>query len=211
LTGRRPAQPPASPPTGATWPLPLLVVDAGTPLYRLSAIRFLDSAYFGRGLRFRFDSPDRSYGVCYLGTSLDCCMMEVLTPAYRPAHTPPLIVAQTQLTAYTAAVATASRPLVLAHLADEGLVQLGIDQRHTGGNDYDLSGAWSQAIHLHSAAVDGILYPSRHHNRLYSVALFERAAPAVTFRRWGVLGDHSAPDLWSETARVLERFGVAIL
>lgn len=186
-------------------------MDAGTPLYRLTGLRFPDPAYFGRGLRFRFDAPDRSYGVCYLGTSLDCCMVEVLTPTYRPAHTPPLIVAQPQLTSYYAAIATASRPLRLAQLADEGLLRLGIDQRHTGGDDYDLSGAWSLAIHDHIAAVDGIFYPSRHHNGLYSVALFERAAPAVTFKRWGDLGDPLVLDLWSETVRVLARFGVAVL
>jgi hypothetical protein len=138
-------------------------------------------------------------------------MVEVLTPIYRPAHAPPLVIAHAQLTSYYAAIVTATRPLRLAQLADEGLVQLGIDQRHTGGDDYDLAGAWSLAIHNHSAAVDGIFYASRHHNGLYSVALFERAASAVTFRRWGTLGDPTAPDLWSETARVVARFGVALL
>ena len=177
----------------------------------MTGLRFPDPAYFGRGLRFRFDAPDRSYGVCYRGTSLDCCMLEVLTPAYHPAQNPPLIVTQTQLTSYYCAIATASRPLRLAQLADDGLVQLGVDQRHTGGDDYDLSGAWSLAIHGHSSAVDGIFYPSRHHNGLYSVTLFERAAPAMSFRRWGTLSDALVPDLWSEAARVLARFGIAVL
>ncbi|MGH2408862.1 MAG: RES family NAD+ phosphorylase [Chloroflexota bacterium] len=211
MTGRRPSDPPALPPPGTNWPLPWIVVDAGTPLYRLTRLDFPDPAYFGRGTLFRFDAPDRSFSVCYLGTSLDCCMVEVLTPAFRPAHSPPLIVTRVQLTSYYAAIATASRPLRLAHLADEGLVRLGIDQRHSGGDDYELSRAWSLAIHIHVAAVDGIFYPSRHHNGLYCVALFVRAASAVTFRRWGALGDHRVPDLWSETARVLDRFDAAIM
>ena len=45
---------------------------------------------------------------------------------------------------------TVTRPLRLAYLADERLVQLGIDQRHTGGDDfdrYDLSSTWALAIH----------------------------------------------------------------
>jgi hypothetical protein len=67
------------------------------------------------------------------------------------------------------------------------------------------------AIDNHSAAVAGIFYPSRHHNGLYCVALFERAAPSVTFKRWGTLGDTMVSDLWSETARVLARFGLAVL
>ena len=134
----------------------------------------------------------------------------MLTPAYRPTQ-PALIIARAQLASYYAAIATIARPLRLAYLADDGLVQLGIDQRHTGGDDYDLSGAWSMAIHAHTAAVDGILYPSRHHNGLYSVALFERSAGAVAFHHWGTLDDRPVPDLWAETARVLYRFGVAVL
>jgi hypothetical protein len=209
--GRRPQLQPAPPPAGSGWPLPEIAVDAGIELYRLTRLQFPNPAYFGRGPLFRFDAPDGSYGVCYLGTSLDCCVLEVLTPTYRPAQHPPLIVAQAQLAAYYAAVATLIRPLRLAHLADDGLIQLGIDQRHTGGDDYDLSSAWSLAIHRHRSTEDGILYPSRHHNGLYSVALFERASSAVAFRRWGTLGDRAVPDLWSETARVLHRFGVAVL
>jgi hypothetical protein len=57
----------------------------------------------------------------------------------------------------------------------------------------------------------GIFYPSRHHNGLYSVALFERARDAIAFTRWGVLGDQSVPELWSETARIVQRFGIAVL
>lgn len=209
--GRRPRQAPALPPTGTTWPLPRITVDAGTELYRLTRLQFPDPAYFGRAVLFRFDAPDRSYGVCYLGTSLDCCLVEVLTPAYRPHQQPPLIVAQAQLTSYYAAIATLLRPLQLAYLADEGLIQLGIDQRHTGGDDYDLAGTWSLAIHGHASRVDGIFYPSRHHNGLYSVALFERSASAVGFRRWGSLGDRAVLDLWTETTRVLHRFNIAVL
>ncbi len=116
-----------------------------------------------------------------------------------------------QLSSYYTATATLSRALRLAFLADGGLIQLGIDQRHTGGDDYDLSGAWSLAIHNHVTTPDGIFYPSRHHNGLYSVALFERARGAIAFTRWGVLGDQSVPDLWSETARIVQRFGIAVL
>ena len=180
-------------------------------LYRLTRTAFPDPAYFGRGPVFRFDAPDSSFGVCYLGTSLDCCMVEAVTPRLQTLSAPHFIVTRRQLASYYAAITTVTRRLRLAYLADDGLVQLGIDQRHTGGDDYDLSGAWSLAIHNHDLAVDGIFYPSRHHNRLYSVALFERARSAVVFRRWGDLGDPHTPDLWSETTRVLERFGIAIV
>ena len=99
-------------------------------LYRLTRVQFPDPAYFGRGPVFRFDAPDRSFGVCYLGTSLDCCLLEVVTPTYRPNAVPHLIIARAQLSSYYAATVTVTRPLRLAYLVDKGLVQLGIDQAH---------------------------------------------------------------------------------
>ncbi len=208
--GRRPTQRPASPPPGTTWPLPILSVDTGTLLYRLTRTQHPDPAFFGRLRTYRFDAPDRSYGVCYLGATLACCLLEVLD-LQRATATARRFVADAQLGAYYAAVATATRPLRLAYLADNGLAQLGIDQRHTAGDDYDLSGAWSAAIHAHTAWVDGIFYATRHHNGLYAVALFERAASAVAFRRWGVLGDRSVADLWVETDAAFARFHIDIL
>lgn len=75
--------------------------------------------------------------------------------------------------------ATILRSLRLGYLADDGLQLLGIDLRDTGGNDYVLSRDWSAAIHRRAARAGGIFYPSRHHNRLFSVALFDRARDAA--------------------------------
>ncbi len=88
MTSRRPSQPPALLPSGTTWPLPLFTVGPDAALYRLTRVQFPDPAYFGRGLLFRFDAPDRSFGVFYLGTSLDCCVLEVLTPTFHPTARP---------------------------------------------------------------------------------------------------------------------------
>jgi len=110
-----------------------------------------------------------------------------------------------------AAVACAKAPLRLAHLANNGLAQLAIDQRHTGGDDYELSGAWSFAIYNHAAQPHGIFYPSRHHNGLYCVALFDRAAPLLMFRQWGILGDPATPDLFVQLADMLRRFHISLM
>lgn len=99
----------------------------------------------------------------------------------------------------------------LAYLADDGLQLLGIDLRVTGGNDYILSRAWSAAIHRHASRVDGIFYPSRHHNRLFSVALFDRARDGVEIAIWGTLGDRAERGLWLATARFLRRFDVRLI
>jgi hypothetical protein len=170
-----------------TWPLPILTVDVGALLYRLTRTHHAVPAFFGRLNTYRFDAPDRSYGVCYLGTTLACCLLEVFDPQ-RHATSGRRFVTDAQVRAYYAALATVLRPVRLAYMADDGLAQLGIDQRHTAGDDYDLSGAWSAALHAHTAHIDGIFYATRHHNGLYAVALFERAASAVAFQRWGGAG-----------------------
>jgi hypothetical protein len=114
--------------------------------FRLNPRRYPDPAFFSRGALHRFDAPGGSFGVCYLGTTLDCCLLEVLLPRRHPG--------------------TTARVLTLAQL--------------------------------------------RHHNGLYSVALFERARNKVAFDRWGPLGDRRHRGLWSETGRALQRFGIGV-
>jgi hypothetical protein len=158
----------------------------------------------------RFDSPNGEFGVCYFGTSLDCCFLEVFSTTRAP-RTGRLYIPRTSLWGYYAATARLLRPLRLAYLADDGLAQLGIDQRITGGDDYDLSQSWAQAIYGHASDLDGIFYAARHHNRLYSVALFERARGAIAFTSWGALGDRQVADLHVEIARIVNRFEIDLL
>ena len=207
---RRPADRPTLPPVGTRWPLPSVTVPADRLLFRLTGTRFPDPAFFGRRCVHRFDAPDRSYGVCYLGNTLACCFLEVFPP-FPTGALGQRMVALGQLRAYYAARIALLRPLRLAHLTGDSLASLGIDLRVTCGDDYDLAGAWSAAIHAHAEGVDGIFYPSRHHEGHYSVALFERARAAVTFARWGELGDKAMPDLWVELNAILDRFQVSLL
>jgi hypothetical protein len=105
-------------------------------LYRLTLVRHPDPAYFGRAPVNRFDAPDGSYGDCYLGTTLDCCVAELLLRVLardEPAGT--YLLHPDQLRQYYAAWVSLARPLRLAWLADDGLVHLGIDQRVTGGDN----------------------------------------------------------------------------
>lgn len=187
--------------------MPILELSRNERLFRLVRTEYSDPAYFGREATYRFDARDGSYGVCYLGTTLDCCFLEVLS-AERDPHTQRLFVTMAALRGYYAATAHLQRPLRLAYLADDGLAHIGIDQRVTGGDDYRLSQIWGQAVHGHESMVDGLFYATRHHNRLYAVALFERARNAVEFTRWGVLSDQGDKTLWDETTRIAERFGL---
>jgi hypothetical protein len=95
--------------------------------------------------------------------------------------------ADAQLLDYYAAIAILVRPLRLAWLTDDGLARRGIDQWVTGGNDYDMSCALAAAIRGRAAPVDKIFYTTRHHNRVYSEPLFERAPAAVWVEVAGLL------------------------
>jgi hypothetical protein len=64
---------------------------------------------------------------------------------------------------------------------------------------------------VRSSPIDGILYPSRHENTLYSVALFERAQDAVDFTVWGPLSPGAVPDLWDEIVRILDPYRIEVL
>lgn len=205
---RKPAERPAYPPIGKGWSLPTIEMPSDRFLVRLSSIRYPDPRYFGRSKMYRFDAPGAEYGVCYLGTSLDCCIIETLTPQGSPLQR---FIPLTELQARYAAKVNLKESLLLAHLCNDGLVQLGIDQRHTGGDDYDLSQAWSFAIHNHPANVDGILYASRHHNDLYSVAIFERCADKLEFHVWGRLNDTAMPDLDRAVTQALRRFHIIVV
>lgn len=189
--------------------LPRLTLPAERPLFRLCQSRYPDPAYFGRALAYRFDAPDRSYGVCYLGSTLDCCLVEALEVEVDAATLGASITRQT-LSQYYAAVAVPRRDLVLARLADHGLNHLRIDPRVSSGDD-DVARTWSKAIHDHPGQLDGILYPSRHPNSPYCVALFDRARDALELTVWGTLGDPSEASLWAETARILAECDVMVL
>ena len=185
MARRGPAQPPADPPQGTRWLLPRLSVPAGTRLIRLNGTAFPDPAYFGKNTLHRVDDPTGSFGVCYMGTTLECCFLEVLSQT-RTAPAQPWVVAEGDLRLFYAAIVTVEQPLELAYLADAGLATLGIDQRHTGGDDYGLSQCWSSAVHAHGDAVDGIFYASRHHNGLYSPgARLVTARPKISGTRSG--------------------------
>lgn len=158
----------------------------------------------------RFDSPDHAYGVCYLGTTLDCCIVEALALDVDATSLGASITSQT-LSQHYVAVVIPRRDLIVARLADSGLNQLRIDLRVSSGDNYGVARAWSKAIHDHPSQVDGILYPSRHRNSLYCVALFERARESLHFTTWGTLGDQTSTSLWVETARVLSECDIRVL
>jgi hypothetical protein len=166
-------------------------------------------------MRFRFDAPDGAYGVCYLGTSFDCAFVETIYPTRIVGYSRRIVSLSELRDRYLAEVRL-TRPLRLAEFAGHGMVQMGVDTRITGGDDYHPSQAWSQAVHERDPAsdgraVDGILYPARHASSLYSVALFERARSAVAFKALGSIGDPASGRPWKLMIGLCRKYGLKIL
>ena len=193
-----PDDPLLEPPSGGSWRLPPYYVDAGLTLYR-----------FNRRPEKRFNAPDGTFGVCYLGTSVRCCFVEVFRPR-QDATTLQRFLTLTELRRWNAYAVSVRRPLILANLNEDGLVQLGLDLRLTGGDDYVASRRWAKAIHDHPAHLDGIYYPSRHHNALSSVALFDRAADSVSFELIGQIGQRGIPSLWVWLSTEIQRYEIVL-
>lgn len=108
------------PPSGTAWRLHKIIIPTGTALFRLNGAGYPDPANYGRACRWRFDSPDGSYGVCYLGTTLDVCFLEVLRIRH-DTTTGRAVLLQRDLDQYDTFLAITREPLTLAWLAGSGL------------------------------------------------------------------------------------------
>lgn len=197
------------PPSGTAWRLYKIVIPRGTALFRLNRAGYPDPANYGRACRWRFDSPDGSYGVCYLGMTLDVCFLEVLRIRHDAASGRAVLL-ERDLDKYDAFLAVTKEPLTLAWLAGSGLGLMDVDLRVTSGNNYLASRAWSFAIHAHQDGVDGIYYTSRYSDECHDIALFERAATKLEWQLLGRLSDRSSIRLWAETTRILDELQVDV-
>jgi hypothetical protein len=180
-------------------------LNAGSSLYRAHAIGF-GAIFFGPGRgeppKYRFDAPDGSYGVCYLGLSEEAAFIEGVIHRSIPRR----LVSETTLANRAISIVHVRETIRAARLYGKYLVGNGADAAVTHGSDYTgLSQPWSKAIHDHPDCVDGIVYTARHDDSVFALALFERAAHKVEAGFRHVLSGH---DL--RTLKLLERFGIGL-
>lgn len=127
--------------------------------------------FFGRAGTERYDSPDNSYGVCYLGLNQAGCFIETF------GQSMPRVVDQDVLEERGLATVEAN-DLTLLDITGAGAFHIGATGVVWAG-DRAVSRVWSGAIHLHPDEVDGILYKGNHDPSQSSIALFERASHKV--------------------------------
>jgi hypothetical protein len=169
------------------------------PWLRLNRAGYSSSIHFDRSGNGRFDGPDQSYGLLYVGDKYSA-FIECFGRTFEGAVT------VTALRNRNLFEIKSDRPLVLADATGPGLVRMGIDARISSG-DYEYCRTWGQAIWEHPQAVDGIRYRSRHDDNVYSIGLFDRVRDHLTEENLGNLFDENTALL----DEILEHYVYALI
>lgn len=134
--------------------------------------------YWTRSATHRFDDPANSFGVLYVGDSLETAFAESVIHDNSRFDTKRGKF-QVSVSEFNRSVTRFTHPLgdrvLLADFTGSGLKRLGLNTDLCAGNDYDCSQEWAKAVHDALPRLDGILYPSRQHSSHLCVALFERS------------------------------------
>jgi hypothetical protein len=130
-------------------------------------------AFWGKTGDNRFDAPGGQFGVLYAAADRHGAFIETCGG----------LLNRTVTSAFLAARGWARvipvRDLNLVDLSGAGLARIGADERLCSG-EHDVAQQWALALWQHPANVDGIHYRARHDPSRTSVAIFDRAASAVT-------------------------------
>jgi len=184
--------------------LPIRELRSSEVLFRIHRKEW-DPLFFGRAaearMKQRWYAPDESYGVCYLAVDPYIAFAETMLRKHGLAS-----VEFVELSVRAIASVTVLEPLRLVRFHGSGLKRLSADASVVHG-PYEVTWAWSQAIHGHPDEVDGICYRARHDDSDFSVALFDRAQAKVDLRYTTILTSNRCSTLLSEW---MDRYGLGI-
>ncbi|MCA1789816.1 MAG: RES family NAD+ phosphorylase [Thioalkalivibrio sp.] len=203
-TGDPPGPPPSPPANLHARGLTTVTRPAGTVLYRIHRTVH-QPLYFGREgdprRRQRWDSPDASYGVCYLAEHDHIAFAETLLRDLS-LHAVP----EAELRIRSCTRIHLRSPLRLVAMHGGGLRPNRADASVVHG-PYPNTWAWSKELWRHPDAPDGIRYRARHDDSGLSIALFERAAGSVERLETVELLD---PRLATTLGRWLDRYKLGL-
>lgn len=149
----------------------------------------------------RFDGQEQSYGICYLGETIEAAFIECFGRELGIKF-----LTQEFIKSRNLFIINSERQLKLVDLFGSGLAKLGADKRLTGG-DYDLSRQWAEAIYQHPERVDGIRYYSRYDDTQLCCGLFDRSIHQLQEKNTGDLIESDVNRL----ANILNRYDFGIL
>ena len=171
--------------------------------FRAYACRY-DPLFYGRTGQWRYDDPERTYGVLYVASDLEGAFVEGCLNDAAVGTTTPLL-SQRYLEGRCVARIRFAGRLRLVDLTGPGLAAIGADARLCVG-DYRIAQLWSRAIWGHPQQPDGILYLSRHNPAILCAAVFDRAPEAHCEK----LGPFLGPQLMRRTAALLDAYGIGL-
>jgi hypothetical protein len=164
--------------------LELPITNEQKTYYRLNPAIYDSAIHFDRSGHGRFDSKNTSYGICYLGETIEVTFIESFGRQLGVNF-----ISQEFIKSRHLFEIKSDRSLLLVNLFGAGLTKLGVDSRITNGGDYRVSRAWCEAIYHHPQKVDGIRYFSRHDNARLCCGLFTRANFLLSEKNLGNLID----------------------
>jgi RES domain len=138
-----------------------------------------DPLFFGAAFRRpasqRFDAPDGEFRVAYFGATREASFAEVFL------RVPPVyVVTMSELRIRRLSRITVTRPVQLVELHGPGLARVGISGTASAGADYQISRRAAIELWQRPEQYDGLVYRARHDDDELSIALYDRAAGAVT-------------------------------
>lgn len=163
-----------------------------------------DPLFFGRTGQWRYDDPERRYGVLYVAAGLEGAFVEGCLHDATVGTSTPLLSERFLEQRCVAKIRFAGR-LRLVDLTGPGLAAIGADARLCVG-DYRIAQLWSRAIWRHPQQPDGVLYLSRHNPKILCAAVFDRAPDSD----YEPLGPFLGPRLLRRTAALLDTYGVGL-
>ena len=162
---------PLPPPSKDFHRIVLPIVTVGGRWFRTHEIEH-SPIHYGVGATWRFNDPERRYGVLYLAQQPAGAFIESFGQLATTAEVPRRITSQ-ELSRKALSELAPGRPVRLDDLTGKGLARVGADARIFAGDRKEAQ-AWSKAIHDHPSEVDGLLYPTRHDPMQLAAALFDR-------------------------------------
>lgn len=123
----------------------------------------------------RFNAPDGAYGVMYGSEGREGAFAETFLRT--PGAT---LLSMKQIASKGFAQFTTTRELVLLELYGPGLARVGATAEVSHRSEpYDVTQAWSKALHDAFPKISGIAYTARHDDQAICYAVFENAADAL--------------------------------
>jgi hypothetical protein len=185
----------------------LPIRELSGPWFRSCGTNYNPIYYGKRQSQWRFDDPEREYGVLYVAEDRHGAFAESFGQLLSKAPIDlPRPITTDQLRSRMVSEISCNAPVRLVDLTGSGLARIGADSRLFAGEHMQAQ-AWSRALFEHPAGIDGILYPPRHDPQRRAAAIFEKEHS----RSWVELDRKMWLDLGFDLKEILEEYGFALI